>query len=62
MQPSTGIEFSHEDLKSFCMFGFKILYPNFPKVADLGREGLQAVLKKYQFHLQGICISLPVSQ
>lgn len=62
MQPSTGIEFSHKDLKNFWMFSFKILSPKFPKVADLGKEGLQAALKKYKFHLQGVCINPPVSQ
>lgn len=62
MQPSTGIEFSYEDLKSFWMFGFKILSPKFPKIADLGKEGLQAALKKYKFRQQGVCISPLVSQ
>lgn len=62
MQPSTGIEFSNEDLKSFGMFSFKILSLKLPKVADLGKEALQAALKKYTFHLQGVCINPLVSQ
>lgn len=62
MQPSTGIEFSHEDLKRFWMFSFKMLSPKFPKVAGLGKGGLQAALQKHKFHLHGVCINLLLSQ
>jgi len=44
------------------MFSFKILSPKFPKVADLGKEGLQTALQKHRFYLQGVCINPPVSQ
>lgn len=54
--------FSHEDLKSFWIFGFKISSLKFSEVAGLGKESFQAALNMYNFHQQGVFINPPVSQ